>query len=462
MNITFSPVKGATQIDLLVGDTSKVVEDKLGTVGIKIGIGKADEVTRRKLILIARKVIKLAREHKQKVISIAFTDFQFKKAEINDYRLGRLLAEAFEMANYEFTKYKTPPKDGFASVDTLYVDGATADAKKGFTDGQIIAREVNFCRDLANTPGGDMTPEILADAAEKQLKGTKATVTVLGPAEIKKLKMGLILSVDQGSAQPPRFIIAEYWGAGKGKEDPIVLVGKGITFDTGGINLKPSAAMVGMNQDMAGGAAVIGTVAAAARLGLKKNIVALVPAVENAISGSATRPGDIATAMNGKTVEILNTDAEGRLILGDALTYAERYNPRLVVDVATLTGAAITVVGKRASVIMTPQQKLEDLLRHLGELSGEYVWPLPLWDEYTVDTKGIHADLANVPPGEKSVGAGAIMGGMFLKHFAGKFPHWAHIDIAPRMEAIPEDNLSKGATGTPIRLLIRVIEEFQG
>ncbi len=443
---------------------------------LKIGIGKPEEGDRRKFVSIARKVIRVAREHKLFSLAISFRDFQLPGVrDIPDRELGRIIAENLEMANYEFTKYKNPPKEGFGDVKTLYVENATAEARKGFSEGQLIAGEINYCRDLANTPGGDMTPTLLAEAAKKQLKGTSANVSVLDLSEIKKLRMGLVLGVAKGSAEEPKFIVVEYWGAGKTKprrlgvgvltgasgEKPIVLVGKGITFDTGGINLKPSDALLGMNHDMAGGAAVIATVAIAAKLKLKKNVIALVPAVENAVSGSAYRPGDILTAMNGKTVEVLNTDAEGRLILGDALTYAERYNPRLVVDVATLTGAAIVALGKRASAIMTKDKKLEDTLRELGEKSGEYVWPFPLWKEYEADMKGVHADLANVPPAGTSGkgGAGTIQGGIFLSNFTSKFPLWAHIDIAPRMESIPEDNLAKGATGAPVRLLVRLIEE---
>ena len=461
MKIEFSEPKGAATVDLVAGETTRVVEDAKGTVALKIGIGKSEDVDRRKLVTIVRKVVRVAREHKLSAIALSFSDFQFAGTrDIADSELGHIVAENLEMANYEFTTYKTAPKDGFADVKTVYIAGATAEAKKGIAEGQIIAGEINYCRNLANTPGGDMTPAFLAESAQKQLKGTGAKVTILKLSEIKKLKMGLVLGVAKGSAEEPKFIIAEYWGAGKGaKEKPIVLVGKGITFDTGGINLKPSDALLGMNHDMAGGASVIATVAIAAKLGLKKNVIALVPAVENAVSGSAYRPGDILTAMNGTTVEVLNTDAEGRLILGDALTYAERYDPRLVIDVATLTGAALVALGKRASAIMTKNLNLENTLRDLGEKSGEYVWPLPLWKEYEADMKGIHADLANVPA-SKGTGGGTIQGGIFLSHFASKFPLWAHIDIAPRMESIPEDNLAKGATGTPVRLLVRLIETF--
>ncbi len=461
MNITFEKAPStAVAVELLRGEATKLVEDAKGRTSMKLPFGAPEEFTRRKLILSLRKIVRLAREHRFSTLSLDVGTLRLPSLkDVSDYDLGRLLAENFEMANYEFTRYKTPPKGGFPEVKAVYLQGANADVKRGVRDGQIVAREINFCRSLANTPGGDMTPAILAADAKRQLAGTSAKVTVLSKPDLKNLKAGLILGVAKGSIEEPKLIIAEYWGAGKSvKERPIVLVGKGITFDTGGINLKPTDALSGMNHDMAGGAAVIATVAIAARMKLKKNVIAIVPAVENAVSGSAYRPGDVLTAMNKKTVEVLNTDAEGRLILGDALTYAERYQPRLVIDVATLTGAAIVALGKRASAIMTRDEKLERLLRDLGEESGEYVWPLPLWKEYEAEVKGIHADLANSTIGKP--GGGTINGGTFLAQFAGNFEKWAHIDIAPRMESISDDNLAKGATGTPIRLLARLVESY--
>ena len=469
MDIRFSGGIG-TRIELIAGEITRVVEDAKGAVAIKLGIGKVEETDGRKLVSLARKAVRTAREHKLKKIALSLKDFSFPQNRISDRELGRILGENFEMAGYEFTRYKTKKEP---EVETIFVSKASTEAEVGFKEGQLIGREINYARDLANTPGGDMTPSILAEAAKRQFKGTSVKVEVLNLSALKKLKMGLVLGVAKGSAEEPKFIIAEYWGTGKPRrfgrgpdsktsgEKPIVLVGKGITFDTGGINLKPTDSLMGMNQDMTGGATVLATVAIAAKLKLKKNIIALVPTVENAVSGSAYRPGDVLTAMNGTTVEVLNTDAEGRLILADALTYAKRYNPRLVVDVATLTGAAITVVGKRASVIMTRDQNLENTLRDLGEKSGDYVWPLPLWKEYEADLKSNVADIANVSGGASAKsGAGAIQGGMFLLPFASTFPLWAHIDIAPRMESIPEDMLARGATGTPVRLLVRLIESF--
>ncbi|HEX9664762.1 MAG TPA: M17 family metallopeptidase, partial [Patescibacteria group bacterium] len=254
----------------------------------------------------------------------------------------------------------------------------------------------------------------------------------------------------------PRFIVMEYDG-GDSKEKPLVLIGKGITFDTGGLNLKPSDGIYQMHLDMSGGAAVLYSVLLAARLKLKKNIVGLIPAAENMISGSSYRPGDILKTMSGKTVEVLNTDAEGRLVLADALTYAGKfYKPRLVISVATLTGAALVALGQYASAIFSKDESLLKLLRNLGEKSGDYVWPLPLWEEFEKEMKGTFADLNNLG---KSKYGGASQGAAFLAHFAKKYP-WLHIDIAPRMTAGEGEYLAKGAVGAPVRLLIRFLETY--
>jgi leucyl aminopeptidase len=217
-------------------------------------------------------------------------------------------------------------------------------------------------------------------------------------------------------------------------------------------------AMHEMHMDMSGGAAVIAAVGAVARLGLKKNVVGLIPAAENAVSDESIRPGDILTMMSGKTVEVLHTDAEGRLVLADALHYAKRYNPRLVIDVATLTGAAVIALGHHAHGIMTKDRKLEDSLRDLGEKSGDYVSPLPLWDEYNQYMKGIHADITNIrSDGQKY--ADASQGAVFLSHFTHGY-RWAHIDMAPRMTSVASDKLAKGATGEPTRLLVSIVEDL--
>ncbi|MEK7162365.1 MAG: M17 family metallopeptidase, partial [Patescibacteria group bacterium] len=263
------------------------------------------------------------------------------------------------------------------------------------------------------------------------------------------------LGVSRGSDEPPRFIVMEYLKGPK-KEKPVVLVGKGVTFDTGGLNLKPEQAIYEMHMDMSGGSAVIHAIRAAARLKLKKNIVGLVPAVENMPSGSSYHPGDVLRTMSGKTIEVLNTDAEGRIILADALTYAKKYEPRLVVDAATLTGAALAALGQRYTGLFTADKKLEERFRRLGEETGDRVWPLPLSAEYEEEIKGTFGDWANI--GKTKYG-GATTAAVFLWQWAKGYP-WVHLDIAPRMTTIEGEYLAKGAAGAPVRLLVRLLEEF--
>jgi leucyl aminopeptidase len=303
-----------------------------------------------------------------------------------------------------------------------------------------------------------MTPSVLAKTAQTLAKGTKVSVKVLGQKELKKLKMNLLLAVGQGTKEETKLIVLEYKGAAALKEKPIVFVGKGITYDTGGLNVKPSGHMHDMHMDMSGGSSVIAAILCAAKLGIKKNIVALVPAAENAISDDAMRPGDIITSMSGKTVEVLHTDAEGRMVLADALTYSKRYDPKVALDVATLTGAALVALGQHASAIMTKDDVLEATLRRLGEESGDYVWPLPLWDEYQQYIKSTRADISNIATNFSRFG-GTIEGAAFLANFAPECP-WAHIDIAPRMESIASDKLAKGSTGEPVRLLVKFAENY--
>lgn len=426
-----------------------------GRKSILLGIPEPDKLNRRKLIILGRQIITLAKANQIKRVAFKFEDLSFPRLKISREEIAELLATNFEMANFEFVKYKSKPKEGWSFVEGIVVAGKVSPGvKKAFAAGQAVGREVNACRVLANTPGGEMTPNVLAKEAVKAARGAGVKVTVLAPREIERLKMGGILGVAKGADEPPRFIILEYLKGGK--ERPVVLVGKGVTFDSGGLQIKPGEGMYEMHMDMSGGAAVIHAVVLAAKLKLKKNIVGLVPAVENIPSGAAFRPGDILKTMSGKTVEILHTDAEGRVILADALTYAERYKPRLVVDVATLTGAAIAALGERASAIFSKDEKLINLFRDLGEISGDYVWPLPLWEEYEEEVKGTFGDVSN---SSKTRYGGAINGAVFLYQFAKDFP-WVHIDMAPRMTSIEGEHLAKGAAGAPVRLLIKLLERY--
>lgn len=375
--------------------------------------------------------------------------------DLSDETAGELFGYNLTLASYVFTRYKTSEETALREV---YFSDVSPAFTKGLERGIVIADSVNAAREIANTPGGDMTPRRLAEAAKATLRGTKVKVSVLGKKEIEKLKMGAILGVSKGSTEEPRFIIMEYRG-GKKDDKPIVFVGKGITFDSGGLNMKPSDGMLDMHLDMTGGATVIGAMQAIAKLGLKRNVIGLVPSAENMVSGTSYRPGDVLTTMLGKTVDVLNTDAEGRLVLADALTYAERYTPKLVVDVATLTGAALVALGQHASALMTKDDELAETLSRFGEESGDYLWRLPLWEEYIKYTKGVHGDLANIQSSGSARYGGAINGGAFLSHFATKFL-WAHIDMAPRMTAAPGDHLAKGATGEPTALLVKIAEKY--
>lgn len=458
MHTSFSYPKGTPPkeyIPIIFTEDSEVRISKNEKPSVEIGVGKISAMNRRKGITAIRKAVRTAKQHSISRISFDVNMFPFSKMNAEDEDLGRLLGENAEMAQFEFVKFKTG-KDALPKSIEIAIVGATKDLIKGIAAGQIVGTEVNACRTLANTPAGHMTPFALASEAKRAAKGTPIKVSVLNVSQMKKLQMNTILAVGQGSSSPAQFIIMEYWGAPK-SQAPVVLVGKGVTFDTGGINIKPDDHSLGMHLDMSGGAAMIHAIVAAAKLKCKKNVIALVPAVENMVSGNSYRPGDIIKSMSGQTIEVINTDAEGRLILADALTYAERYKPQLVVDAATLTGGALGMLGEKASVIMASEQKFETLFRELGEVSGEYVWPLPFWEEYEDGVKGIFADLANLPTKGNTRYASTIMGGMFLYQFAKKYP-FVHMDIAPRMESTDGDYLARGAVGSPIRLLVRLIE----
>ena len=434
-----------------------VVREK-GIELLELSIPKV--INKRTCTTLIRSAVVLAKQYKKKHISIDLTSVPFADIDLSDTELTQLAAENVVLANFEYTTFKTKPKAGFPSVDeVVFIQKKTAATEAALKRGQMIGEEVNKTRELSNTPGGDMTPKGLALACKAAAKGLPITVTTLTLAQMKKLGMGALLGVGKGSTYPPTFTIMQYKGS---KDAPIVLAGKGITFDSGGLNLKSSNGIYEMHMDMSGASAVIHSVTLAARLKLKKHVIALIPAAENMPGNEAYRPGDILKSMSGKTIEVLNTDAEGRLVLADAITYAKKHKPSVVVDVATLTGAALSALGLYASAIMTRDEELGALLTALGEDSGDYAWPLPLWDEYESALMGTFADLTNIGNGASGRYGGAIEGGMFLWQFAKELEcPWAHIDIAPRMTSAPGDELSKGAAGAPVRLLLRFIESWQ-
>ena len=320
-------------------------------------------------------------------------------------------------------------------------------AQRAVDDAGAVAEGVALARDLANLPGNLCTPSYLAEQALGLRDGhNKLKVKVLEEADMEKLGMGALLSVSRGSRQPAKLIVIEYRGA---KTNPIVLVGKGLTFDAGGISLKPAADMDEMKYDMCGGASVLGALLACARLGLPLHVIGVAPCSENMPDGDANKPGDIVTSLGGQTIEILNTDAEGRLILCDALTYCERFDPDVVIDIATLTGACVVALGKHASGLFGNDQPLIDALLRAGETSGDRAWQMPLWDDYQKQLDSNFADIANIG----GRGGGAVTAACFLSRFAKKF-RWAHLDIAGTAW---KSGKEKGATGRPVPLLMQYL-----
>lgn len=425
---------------------------------ILLGLGERSKFNFKKYSYAIRRIVKIAKTERLKDIAISINDFDF------EYGLSDLVqgaAKELLVADFEFNKYITPPKEGWPKLNSIYIftDSKLKSLETALETGLILGEEINKCRYLANTPGSDMTPKMLADHAVREGKKSGFKVKVLEESEIKRLGMGGIIGVSQGSSEKPRFVIAEYWGAGKAqnKKGPIVFVGKGVTFDSGGLNIKPTGHIYEMHMDMSGGAAVIHALGAIARAKLKVNIVALVPAVENMPSGSSYRPGDILKTITGKTIEVLNTDAEGRIILADGLGYAQKYKPELIVDVATLTGGAMVALGQRAIALFTNSDEQEKIFRELGDKTAEPVWPLPVWDEYLEDIKSTFGDVAN--DGQSRYGA-PIQGAIFLKQFIGDYP-WVHLDIAPTMTSIEGQYLAKGASGTSVGLLFALAQKYE-
>lgn len=423
---------------------------------ILFGLGDVKKWNERKYPLIARRLVHYAKKEHIKEFAVYLPNNFFKDAK----DMGNVFATNALMAAFDFDIYKEKQKNK-RIIESIFLAAGNADrdtCNKSIAEGMIIGEEANQCRALANTPGGDMTPALLAREAMQTAKRTGMKAQAFDEKKMKQLGMGAILAVAKGSTEKPRFIILEYFKGPKNQK-PLVLVGKGVTFDTGGLNLKPDQYIYEMHMDMSGGAAVIHGMAAIARLKLPINVVGLIPAVENMPSGSSYRPGDQLKSMSGKTIEVLNTDAEGRVILADALTYGLRYKPEIMIDLATLTGAAHVALGSYCSAIFSNDEKLQNNLIDIGKTSGDYLWPLPLWDEFLAEIKGTFGDLANT--GIKDRYGGASHGAKFLEQFAGN-TRFAHLDIAPRMTTNDSEFLSKGASGVGVRLITELGKWYLG
>ena len=371
---------------------------------------------------------------------------QFVNKKINEGTVANLFTKAAIDESYEVNSLKSDkkaPKNNYQI--NFQVNKLDSNAiKLGIKEGHAIAEGMNLTKDLGNLPPNICTPSYLANQAKNIAKDFKMKSTILGQKQIEKLKMGSFLSVAKGSRLEPKFIIIEH-NKGKKSSKPVVLVGKGITFDSGGISLKPGAAMDEMKYDMCGAATVLGVMKTIGLLNLPLNVVGLIPACENMPDGLAVKPGDIVTSMSGQTIEILNTDAEGRLVLCDALTYAERYKPETVIDIATLTGACVIALGHHASAVFSKSDELANDLLAAGKKSIDKAWRMPLWDEYQPLLNSNFADIANI--GGRA--AGSITAACFLSRFTKKYS-WAHIDIAGTAW---NSGANKGATGRPVSLL---------
>ncbi len=467
MNITIATKNTSLAKTVAVQWESALVRTRYdaSAATLHIKVPEAEKMTRRQWVWAVRATVRTAAAHHIDHLRIDWTQITAPYADMLGDDAALLFAHAAQMAAYEFRTYKTKPKEGWGDVRritlTAVPTGTVRSVRAGLRAGTAEADAVNFARDLANTPGADLTPGILAQKARAALRTVGVRVRVLDVRAMKRLRFGGVLSVGQGSSKPPKFIIAEYFGAADKKAAPVVLVGKGVTYDCGGIDTKPHPHGLEMMMDMSGAAAVIATLRLLAQRKTKRNIIALIPTVENMADGNSMRPGDILRMHDGTTVEVGHTDAEGRLILADALAYATRYKPSLVIDVATLTGAAMVALGERASAIFTTDDDLATQTAHLGTRLCDEVWRLPLWDEYDAEIKGAHADLSNIKTAPGASYGGAITAATFLKHFARAHKRWMHIDIAPTMTAVSDEHLAKGAKGSPVRLLTHLIQNLR-
>lgn len=447
------------------GITKKQFEGKLGqtyaatTLGkagfdrlLLIGMGKEKEFDLDFARRMAGTAVRYAEANKSTSLSISV--FEKKKCPPTD--IIQALTEGSILSGYKFTQFKTKKEEIFyVESVTLVLGSDCPGAEDAVKAGTILAESQNLVRELNERPANIATPSFIANEAKKLAKKNRISLKVIEKAEMKKLGMDAILAVNKGSTEPPKLVILEY---NKGKKLPFyAIVGKGITFDSGGISLKPSKGMEEMKYDKTGAMVVLGVMKAVSELKLPVHVMGFMPLTENMPSGSAQKPGDIIKAYNGKTIEVINTDAEGRLILADALAYAAKQKPKAIIDLATLTGAVIVCLGRAGAGLLSNDEKLAKTIEDAGLKTFERVWQLPLWPDYTELMKSDFADLKNV----SGVGeAGTITAAAFLKEFIGE-SRWAHIDIAGvEMVNRPHPYLSKGATGTGVRLVTEALKNL--
>lgn len=407
-----------------------------------VGLGEADSVDAKSYDKAATAAFKALKTHKLSDAAVLINS-RVLSSEAQISALARLA----ETGNYQYTASLSKKAEPGLKKLTLLAAGNAA-AKKALAQGQAIGQGINVARQLGNLPGNYCTPSFLAKEAKALgRKSDKLKVSVLDEKKMRELGMGSLLSVSAGSEEPAKLIVMEYQG-GKKSAKPQVLVGKGITFDSGGISIKPGAKMDEMKYDMCGAASVMGAMNAVTALELPINVVGIIAASENLPSGRATKPGDVVTSMSGQTIEVLNTDAEGRLVLCDALTYSERFKPAAVIDIATLTGACVVALGRHASGLYSNDDAFAEKLLDAGERSGDRAWHMPLWDDYQNQLDSNFADIANIGGPE----AGSVTAACFLSRFT-KNLTWAHLDIAGTAWI----SAPKGATGRPVGLLMQYL-----
>jgi leucyl aminopeptidase len=420
-----------------------------------VGAGKREQFTSATLRKIAGAALRYLKARSVK--QLAFLIRENNATE----EFTQSIAEGALAANFESDKYKTEKKND-KSIDTLvltgYSDADRAAGEKGLSRGRIIAEAQNFARDLINEPSNKLTPKILAEKAEAMAKQAGLAVEILDEKKIADLKMGALLSVAQGGPEPPRVMVVTYTPAHLKPGAPVIgLIGKAVTFDTGGISIKPADGMEKMKYDMAGGATMLGVMRALAVLKPNVKVICVVPSTENMPGGTAQKPGDIQTAMSGKTIEVLNTDAEGRLILADGIHYAKQLGATHLIDAATLTGAIVVALANVNAGVFGSDQPFTDKFLASSKAAGEKMWQMPIDDDYREFIKGTVADIQNIGSGK---GGGAITGAMFIKEFTGDSP-WIHLDIAGTAwndDAKPW--LAKGPTGVALRTLVHLVMSY--
>ena len=420
---------------------------------ILVGLGKKKDIGLDQIRQALGHAVKRVRQAKAGSFTVAFPSVMPRGA--SPMEVAQVMAEGAILGSYQFTVYRSEStnKDVTALSVLAPQKSQLRQLTEGIRRGVATADATVFVRDLCNHPSNVMTPSKIAHEAKAVAKDTGVSVKILEHKDMEELGMGALLGVAKGSHEPPKFIILQYHGAKKKDERPVVLVGKTITFDTGGISLKPAENMEQMKADMTGGAEVLAAMRAAARLKLPLNLISILPVAENMPGGRAMRPGDVVKTLSGKTVEVQNTDAEGRLILSDGLAYATRFKPAALIDIATLTGACVVALGQFAIGMFGTDPKLKESIRKAGLRAGERVWEMPLWDEYFEQLRSDVADMRNIG----GRGGGMITAALFLSKFVGDSP-WVHLDIASTDWSERERAyIPKGPTGIGTRLLIQYL-----